>query len=42
MAADGTQLTTAGGRMQDGRFVFRYAAIVNGQAVAEYRITVSG
>jgi hypothetical protein len=41
MAADGTQLTTVLGRLQDGRFVFRYAGIVNGRVVAEYRITVS-
>ena len=32
LAADGTQLGTVGGRLQDGRFVFRYAGKVNGRA----------
>jgi hypothetical protein len=41
LASDGTQLATVGGRMQAGRFVFRYAGAVNGRAVAEYRIAVA-
>jgi hypothetical protein len=40
MASDGTQLGTVEGRLQDGRFVFRYAGTVNGRAVAQYRIAV--
>jgi len=39
-ASDGTQLGTVEGRLQDGRFVFRYAGTVNGRAVAQYRISV--
>jgi hypothetical protein len=38
-AADGTQLGTVPGRLQGGRFVFRYAGTVDGRAVADYRIT---
>jgi hypothetical protein len=43
LASDGTQLGAVEGRLlQDGRFVFRYAATLNGRAVAAYRITVGG
>jgi hypothetical protein len=41
VAADGTQLGTVEGRLQDGHFVFRYAATLNGRAVAAYRITAA-
>jgi hypothetical protein len=40
MASDGTKLGTVESRMQEGRVVFRYAATVNGRAVAAYRIAV--
>ena len=40
LASDGTLLGTADGRLQDGRFVFRYAGNMNGRAVAEYRVSV--
>jgi len=42
LAPDGTQVGTVAGRLQDGRFVFRYAGTVNGRGVAAYRITVGG
>ena len=42
LASDGTQLGSVGGRMQDGRFVFRYAGTLNGQAVAAYRVSLGG
>jgi len=32
---------TVEGRLQAGRFVFRYAATFNGRAVAAYRITAA-
>ena len=40
LASDGTQLGTAGGRLQDGHFVFSYAGSMNGRTVAGYRISV--
>jgi hypothetical protein len=41
VAADGTQIGIVEGRLQAGRFVFRYAATFNGRAVAAYRITAA-
>jgi hypothetical protein len=40
LASDGTQVGAVDGRLQDGRYVFRYAGLMNGRAVADYRITV--
>jgi hypothetical protein len=37
-AADGAELGTVGGRVQDGRFMFSYAGTLNGRAVAAYRV----
>jgi hypothetical protein len=39
LASDGTALGTVGGTLRDGRFVFRYAGMVNGRAVAAYRVS---
>jgi hypothetical protein len=39
LAEDGTELGPVEGLLQDGRFVFRYAATANGRAVAGYRVT---
>ncbi|HEY8316665.1 MAG TPA: DUF6259 domain-containing protein [Gaiellaceae bacterium] len=41
VAADGAELGTVSGRLQDGHFVFHYAAVLNGQPVAAYRIVSS-
>jgi hypothetical protein len=40
IAADGTELGPVDGRLQDGRFVFGYAATANGRPAAGYRVTV--
>jgi hypothetical protein len=42
IASDGVQLGTVGGRLQGGRFVFRYAGRVNGRTVAGYRVAAAG
>jgi hypothetical protein len=42
LAADGTQVGTVGGRLQNGRFVFSYSDTMNGRGVAAYRITAGG
>ena len=39
LAADGAELGTVDGRLQDGRFVFPYAGSLNGRAVAAYRVS---
>jgi hypothetical protein len=41
-AADGTPLGTVVGRLQGGRFLFRYAGTVDGRRVADYRIDAGG
>jgi hypothetical protein len=38
LTSDGTAVGTVGGTLRDGRFVFRYAATLNGRAVAAYRV----
>lgn len=40
IASDGTTLGPATGEVQNGRFVFRYAAELNGRAVAGYRLSL--
>jgi hypothetical protein len=42
IASDGTSLGPVEGRLQDGRFVFRYAGTLSGRAVEAYRVTVGG
>ena len=42
LASDGTVLGAVGGRLQDGHFVFPYAATLNGKAVAAFRVSVGG
>jgi hypothetical protein len=38
LADDGSVVGTVPGAQQGGRFVFRYARFLNGQAVAAYRV----
>jgi hypothetical protein len=38
LTSDGTAVGTVGGTLRDGRFVFRYAATLNGRAVAAYHV----
>jgi hypothetical protein len=40
IAVDGTELGPVEGRLQDGRFLFRYEATLNGRRAAAYRVTV--
>ena len=38
IAADGTSLGTTGGSVENGKFVFQYAGVLNGRPVAAYRV----